>query len=115
MKNNISKSDYRVIPYIENSNSYQFKVTDNKYAGVVVTYGKVGLTEPMEGGEQATLSFEYNLHETGIYEKDELENSDEFQQYLGDMLVHFIENSLDDFKIGERDAADGNIAESDNT
>jgi len=106
------RNDYKLIPYMEDSSHESFKITDGKYAGVVVTYGKVGLTEPMDGGDNATLSFEYNLHETGIYEKDELENSDEFQQYLGDMLVHFIENSLDDFKIGERNASDGHTAES---
>ena len=99
--NSISESDYG---YVENPEHdlYGVKLSSGKWKNVVVIYGKVSIRENVESGI-ATLSFTYQIKDsTNSYQIDELESSEEFKNYLGDILSHIInskeeanENTID--------------------
>ncbi len=79
---------------------YSVKINKGKYAGVIVTYGTVGLKTQEDGS--AKLSFQYNITESPKHNKKKLEGSDEFRNTLGDILSHIIESALESgkYKIG---------------
>lgn len=102
MYNSITKHDYHQISYLEDSDHDSFKIVTGKYSGTIVTYGKIALTEPTDGSEDAVLSFEYTVNESNL-DIEETE-SPEFRTYLGDMLQVVIQEALEEknFAIGEK-------------
>ena len=61
---------------------------------IVYIYGKVQIKESEEL-DIATLSFTYNIQESAGYEEDDLINDINFRNYIGGILQHIIEDSLD--------------------
>jgi hypothetical protein len=102
MYNTISKYDYRQISYIEDSKHDSFKILTGPYAGTIVTYGKICLTEPTQQDPDAEVifSYEYVVNESNL-DASTLD-SNEFKTYLGDMLQTIILEALenDNFAIG---------------
>mgnify|MGYP003628322286 CR=1 FL=1 len=91
----ISEYDYS---FVENDSSefYGIKLKGSSpYAGVVVVYGTVSIKES-EDADFATLSFSYNVQEPGTFNADELEKSEEFKNYLGDLLSVIINTHVEE-------------------
>ena len=89
MENYIDQSDYT---YVENDSAEFWGIkfrNDSPYSGVVVVYGTVSIKEDQTLG-MATLSFTYNVQDAGPRNVDELESSEEFKNYLGDVLSSII-------------------------
>ena len=89
MDNYIEPNDYT---YVENASSEFWGIkfrNDSPYSGVVVVYGTVSIKESEEL-DSATLSFSYNVQDAGQFNVDELESSEEFKNYLGDVLSSII-------------------------
>ena len=89
MENYIDQNDYT---YVENDSSEFWGIkfrNDSPYSGVVVVYGTVSIKEDQALG-MATLSFTYNVQDAGQFNVDELESSEEFKNYLGDILSSII-------------------------
>ena len=88
MYNNILKSDYT---FVENPESdfYGVKLKSGQWKNVIVIYGKVSIKESVETGV-ATLAFTYQVEDPASYQPDELEDNNEFKNYLGDILGHII-------------------------
>jgi len=85
MQNTISANHYT---FVENESSEFYGVkfrNDSPYSGVVVVYGTVSIKESQEL-DIATLSFTFNIQDAGPRNIDELEASEEFKNYLGDVL-----------------------------
>ena len=101
----VSVYDYQMINFREDSHT-SFKIINGPYSGTIITYGRVGLTEPTSGDiDEAKLSFEYTIEETPLKES-EIDTSD-LHEYLGDMLIRIIEESLErKAKIGKMNAND---------
>lgn len=104
---NISIHDYERIEFMKDSNHDSFKIRTGKYAGTVVTYGKIAVTEPTDPGvDEATLSFEYVINKApaGIDETF-LESDSDFNNYLGDLLQTVIVEALDNdnYAIGDKE------------
>ncbi len=95
MENYIQPSDYT---YVENDSSefwgIKFK-EGSPYAGVIVVYGTVSIKESKEL-DIATLSFSYNVQDAGQFNVDELEDSEEFKNYLGDVLSSIVNDSANE-------------------
>lgn len=92
MNNYIDQSDYT---YVENDSADFWGIkfrNDSPYSGVVVVYGTVSIKESQEL-DIATLSFSYNVQDAGGYNIDELESSEEFKNYLGDVLSSIINDN----------------------
>jgi hypothetical protein len=90
----------------------------SKYVGVVYHYGKVKakIDEVVDNGDGlASLSFQYEILEYGDYTEEEL-LTDDFRNYIGDVLSHIIQDAFenDKYRIGEDDDTDNNIEKSSN-
>jgi hypothetical protein len=95
MENYIQKSEYT---YVENDSSEFWGIKfreESPYAGVVVVYGTVSIKES-EALDMATLSFTYNVQDAANHNIDELEKSEEFKNYLGDVLSSIINDSANE-------------------
>lgn len=103
MMYNISKHDYDRVSFRENSEYDSFKILVGEFAGTIVTFGKLVINEPANPENDATLSFEYEIEETPLV-KEELQASEAFTNYIGDMLINAIQTALDDgnFRIGDK-------------
>lgn len=91
--NSVTEKDYKFIESNE-EDWYAVELTTGKWKGVRYIYGKVSVKEVPELGT-ATLSFTYNLVATASWEEDDLLNDVNFKNYLGGVLQHVIEDSLD--------------------
>ena len=98
MKNEITNESYGLVDNVEFGDSpvavYSVKIKDKKYKNVVVSYGKIGLNV-QEDGATAKLSFKYQIDDVANFDRKDLENSDDFNTYLGDLLTHIIQTALD--------------------
>ena len=48
----------------------------------------------------ASLGFTFQIIDPADYTVDELQESEDFKNYMGAVLQHIIENNLEDMKIG---------------
>jgi hypothetical protein len=93
MQHYIDESDYT---FVENDSEEFWGIklrNGSPYAGVIVVYGTVSIKESEEL-DIATLSFSYNIQDAGDYNVDELEGSEEFKNYLGDLLQSIINDNV---------------------
>ena len=95
-KYNISDKDF-VFLENENVDFYSLELKTGKWEGVSYIYGKVSVKETPELGT-ATLSFTYNIVDSGKFENDDLINDPEFKNYLGAVLEYVISDSLENKK-----------------
>ena len=92
----ITNNDYTLV---ENDASfyaefYGVKYTTGKYKNVVVVYGKVNVIED-EVNDTAKLSFTYAIQDPADYDIAELEKDEDFGEHMGNVLTHFIAESLE--------------------
>jgi hypothetical protein len=75
----------------EEDATYPIRLTEDKYSGTIVRYGKVHMKELYEDEDEATLKFDYEFLENPhkITDHDPV-----FNNYLGDILVNIIINTL---------------------
>jgi hypothetical protein len=84
----ISENDYKIVES-NSSDFYGVKLTTGTWENVIVIYGKVSIKESKETG-YATLSFTYQVEDPDSFQKDQLEESADFKNHLGDILKHII-------------------------
>jgi len=110
MNNYIDENEYT---FVENASAdfwgIKFK-RGSPYSGVVVVYGTVSIKESQEL-DIATLSFTYDIQNAGDYNIDELEKSEEFKNYLGDVLQSIITDNIKE-KNGYNESAADSYTES---
>lgn len=105
----ISDQDYT---FMENpmSENWVIRILRGTYAEVMYTYGKIGLVES-PSGDSATLKFNYKILDAGDLDENVLKYDVDFNNHLGDILSHILDESLrtDKFRIGkDSDRADSN-------
>ena len=89
----ITRNDYKFIESNE-EDWYAVELLTGKWKGIRYIYGTVSIKESPELGH-ATLAFSYNVVDSKGYEADDLLNDINFKNYLGGVLQHAIEDSLD--------------------
>ena len=73
------------------SDFYALKFTEESpYTNVMVIYGTVKILEDQQL-DMATLKFTYNIVDPGDFDHDTLKADEDFNNYLGDLLTHIIE------------------------
>lgn len=93
--NSISDKDFTLVENIS-EDFYGVKLTSGKYKGVILVYGAVSIKEPLEGSlDDARLSFNFNVKDSGKYQPDELENDPDFCNHLGDVLTYILVTQLE--------------------
>lgn len=100
---NITKDDYKFVERPEDV-MYTVELTTGEWKGTKYQYGKVSAkVEEVNDDEDgiASLSFMWNL----IEGDDALQESPDFQNYIGDVLSHILQDAFDsgEYKIGNDD------------
>lgn len=99
------------IAYVEKADSdfTSIKVLQKPYNGIIYTYGKVKVSEPEKENENATLTFDYRVDEVPpIFgkTKEEIENDQDFSNFIGDILVEILEDSVDHDRSSDDNTSD---------
>ena len=68
----------------------------SRFPGVTYIYGKIQVKERADN--TASIDFKYKIVDAGEFEADDLEQSDDFRNYLGEVLQHIIEDAFDNGK-----------------
>lgn len=92
--NKIRDVDYRVVSVgdaIEDASFLaEIELLTGEFKGVRYTYGNVSKIEENENDEFASLSFEFNIMEDNGLGSSTLEQSDNFKNEIGEILVSII-------------------------
>lgn len=80
--------DYFVLEPLGEDLPSPIKIVRPPYDGVILMYGRVSIEEPTL--DNPRMMFTYQLLETGDHTKEELESSDDFRNFLGDLLRDMI-------------------------
>ena len=99
-----SMDDKFVFVEKKDSELYSLKIVQSPYNGVIYTYGSVNIQEDLEN-DLARLTFNYYIEEVpDPYTKKELEESDDFRNYIGDILAEILDDeSAQIGNAGDRD------------
>jgi hypothetical protein len=68
-----------------------------EYPGVTYMYGKVQVKEHPDG--TASIDFKYKILDSADFDADELEQSDDFRNRIGNVMQHIIEDAADNGKM----------------
>ena len=104
MNPKITDNDYAFVEK-PTSEMYSVKLKTGQWSGVIVTYGKVSI-KVNDDKENATLSFQFKVDEAPPPHSVEiLEELNDFNNHLGDILSHIIQNAFDtgNYKVGSND------------
>jgi hypothetical protein len=63
------------------------KITTGNYAGVIYSYGMIGVDETLN---IPILRFNYFIHDSGQHDIEHLKNNQEFVNIIGDLLTEII-------------------------
>jgi hypothetical protein len=83
--------DYSLLIPEGEGESIDVKVLSGVFTGVIYNYGKVKVEENEEDGS-AHLAFEYDVIDSNGFEN--LEETAEFKNYIGDVLVSMIMKNI---------------------
>ena len=70
-------------------------ITKGEYEGVIYQYGRVSVAKKENEDGTMPLSFDYNVIAQNGHDKDKLDNSPEFKNTLGDILVEILDEQLE--------------------
>ena len=104
MNPKITDSDYAFVEK-PTSEMYSVKLKSGEWSCVIVNYGKVSL-KVNKDEETATLSFQFKVDEAPApHDVEILEESNDFNNHLGDILSHIIQNAFNtgNYKVGSND------------
>ena len=114
----VSNKDYSYVDpgFVANSEQALSEIridADNAWNGVQLKVSRIG-ARVGDDEEFAELSFDFTVTNQDDDVTEELENDNDFQTYVGDILVHIIENAFEkgDYRIGRDDDTDDDTSES---
>jgi len=85
---------------------------DNAWNGVQFRYGSIS-ARVLEG-DQAELSYDLTVTNQDPEKTEEIENDSNFQTYVGDILMHILDNAFEneEYRIGGDESTNDNTTES---
>ena len=120
MYNDLTNNDYERIQYLKEEHNIDhdsFRILTGKWAGVIVTYGNIALTKPADADDsEAKLKFNYIVNETNGHVEKDLTTDPDFNNFIGDMLTHCIDEALQEnnFAIGDKNESTNDYTEESN-
>lgn len=92
---NITNNDYTLVENLggDLAEFYGVKIKTGIWKDVILVYGSVSIKES-EDKSSATLGFNYNIQDPADHDYEHLNADVNFNEYLGDLLKHIIEDSL---------------------
>jgi len=104
---NVTHDDYS---FTERTGQEQWvvRLKTGEWADTYYTYGKISISES-EDNEEATLHFNYTILESDN-DKEKLATDAGFNNYIGAVLHHILEDSLDkgEYRLGHGDESTDN-------
>ena len=70
-------------------------ITKGEYEGVIYQYGRVSVAEKENEDGTMPLSFDYNVVDQNGHDKEKFDNSVQFKNTLGDILVEILDEQLE--------------------
>jgi len=114
----ITSKDYSYVDprFVANSEQALSEIridADNAWNGVQLKVARIG-ARVIEDTDEAELSFDFSVTNQDSDVAEELENDTEFQAYIGDILVHIIDQAFEkgDYRIGGDDDTNDDTEES---
>lgn len=90
----VSNEDYT---FIESDADDQWAIRlRSEFPGVDFMLGEIKVKEV---GEEALLDFKYYIIDPGEFDKDWLDDNDDFKNYIGQVLQHLIMDAVENGKI----------------
>lgn len=110
----VTGKDYEYVddPNMDESYVSEIRITaDNAWNGVQFRYGRISAR--VIDDDQAELSYELTVTNKQEPEATEIEENEEFQNYVGDILHHILDKAFNngDYRIGGNDDTDNYIEE----
>ena len=104
----VTYDTYSFVESATSNDEWHVKIKQGDYAGIVYKYGRIDIVEPIVEGEDARLKFQFKtatIPESLGLSEDDLTTDEVFMNFLGDILVHIIEDAMNSgkFKIGNDD------------
>jgi hypothetical protein len=99
-----------MIGFVERPDSelYSLKIKVGPFKDVIYTYGKVDISEDAEN-DRAKVSFDWRLEDYPKHlTKEEIEESEEFKNYIGNILTTLIEEKSKNDKPANTDTQESN-------
>jgi hypothetical protein len=97
----ITTNDY-TFATSEADDHWAVRLTGDHFPGVTYMYGEIKVREV--GEEEAYVDFKYSLIDSGQFEEEELNDSEDFKNYIGAVLTNIIEEAFENgkYKLNER-------------
>jgi hypothetical protein len=99
-----------MISFVERPDSelYSVKIKVGTYKDVIYTYGKVNIAED-EANDRLKVSFDYRIEEVPKHtNKKKLEKSEEFKNYIGNILTNLIEEKQHNDELTDNNTQNAN-------
>lgn len=113
----VSEKDYSYVDpgFVANAEQALSEIridANNAWNGVQLKVARIG-ARVLEESDEAELSFDFSVTNQDPDVADELENDNEFQAYVGDILVHIIDQAFEkgDYRLGRDDDTDDDSSE----
>jgi len=113
----VSEKDYSYVDpgFVANDEQALSEIridADNAWNGVQLKVARIG-ARVLEESDEAELSFDFSVTNQDPDVAEELENDNEFQAYVGDILVHIIDQAFEkgDYRLGRDDDTDDDSSE----
>lgn len=99
----IEDIDYKYIYPANDDKSVHIKLLEGPYKDTIFKYGKVKFEEK---NEEMYLLFGYDVLESKVSKPNKLEKSEEFKNYIGNLLVEIMSGNLEQEIIDENGTTD---------
>lgn len=76
---------------------WSIMIREGEYEGVIYTYNKIGLSP------DGVLSYTFDINDSCDFDVDVLKYNEEFNTHIGDILVHILEDSLENNAFTHKD------------
>ena len=115
----ITEGDYSYVDprFVANSEQGLSEIridADNEWNGVQLKVSRISARVDESDDEFAELSFDFDVTNQEPHFAEQLEGDEDFQHYVGDIIVHIIENAFEngDYRIGGDDDTDDDSTQS---
>jgi len=117
----ITENDYTILDpdFVADSSQALSEIridrTSSRWKGIKFKVTRLS-ARVLDGDEMAELSYDFTVtkYDPRMYTAEQLESNDEFQTYVGDIIMHIIENAFEngDYRIGGDDDTDDDSTQS---
>ena len=108
MKMKITHDSYSFVENASSQDEWHVKIKEGDYKGIVYKYGVIEIIEPEHEADEARLKYQFkvvHLPQSLDFTEEDLNQDVEFLNLLGDILLHIVEDAMENnkYKLGNND------------